>query len=311
MSVFRHQTVLCSEAVDALNCQDGGIFVDGTLGGGGHAVEILNCISPTGKLIGIDLDDEAISAAGEKLSQRGNKILVKGNFADIDTILDKMGVERINGAIIDVGVSSHQLLEARRGFSFMQEAPLDMRMSADAELSAFEIVNTFSESELARIIKEYGEERMAKRIAREICRQREISPIETTTELAKLISPLVFSRHRVRGIHPATKSFQAVRIAVNDELNNLKTFLDKIIPRIVPGGRLAVISFHSLEDRIVKQTFVALASTCVCPRNMPICVCGKQALVKIITKKPIIASEQEVERNSSARSARLRVAERI
>jgi len=309
---YQHISVLRDEAVDLLNCKVGGIFVDGTIGGGGHAMEILKRISPDGMLVGIDLDGSAVRASEERLKQFGaKKKIIKGNFADIDNILDGLHLENVDGILVDVGVSSHQLEETQRGFSFMREAILDMRMADDAKLNAFDIVNDYSESELSLIIKEYGEERMAKKIAKSICLQRAIAPIRTTTELATLIARIYPQRMHARGIHPATKTFQAIRIAVNDELENLKTFLAKVTSRINKGGRLAIISFHSLEDRIVKQAFVEMASSCICPRNIPICGCGKQATIKIITKKPIVASAQEVENNFSSRSAKLRVAERI
>ncbi|MCF8054239.1 MAG: 16S rRNA (cytosine(1402)-N(4))-methyltransferase RsmH [Deltaproteobacteria bacterium] len=311
MNEFYHQPVLLKEAIDLLQCGAGKIFVDGTVGGGGHAEAILERIGTDGHLIGIDFDEEALNASKARLAKFGESVtLVRGNFAAIADILYHRGMEKIDGAIVDLGVSSHQLLSAERGFSFAHEAPLDMRMSRnEGGISAELIVNTFTEARIKSILKEYGEERMAGLIARAICTRRSQAPIVTTVQLAEIVARVV--RSRTKGIHPATRTFQALRIAVNQELENIASFIPAIVPLLRRGSRLVVISFHSLEDRIVKHAFASLASSCDCPRGVPVCVCGKVPSLKIITKKPVIPGEQEIRNNHASRSAKLRVAERI
>lgn len=284
--------------------------MDGTIGGGGHALAILE--NTRASLIGIDLDAEAISAAGQRLDSFPSRVkLVKGNFADLASVLDGLNVEKVDGVILDLGVSSHQLDAAHRGFSFSQSAPLDMRMDRDAKLRACDIVNGFKPSELERVIRLYGEEKMAARIARAIVRRREVSPIETTAELAHLVAQVMPHSMKHQKIHPATRTFQAIRIAVNRELDTLAPGIEAAVAALSTGGRLGVISFHSLEDRIVKHTFLDLAATCVCPKDVPRCVCHQQAVVKVLTRKAVTPSLEEIRRNPRARSAKLRVAERI
>jgi len=311
-SQFRHRPVLLDEALTALIYKDtkGGVFLDGTIGGGGHAEAILTKIAPAGKLLGLDLDDEAIVASRERLKNFAPYLdIMRGNFAAVDELLNKKGITALDGALLDLGVSTHQLASAHRGFSFLHEAPLDMRMAGQqGGITAGDIIQTSKWEELARIIRDYGEEKMAKAIAKAICKRCAIAPILTTTQLASIVAG-ISKRHS--GIHPATKTFQALRIAVNNELENLRVFIPKIVPFLNKGARLAIISFHSLEDRIVKRTFQDLASNCECPRGIPVCVCQKQPLLKIITKKPITPSIQEIMENPAARSAKLRVAERI
>jgi 16S rRNA (cytosine1402-N4)-methyltransferase len=307
-----HKPVMLEETIASLACRRGGIYVDGTVGGGGHAYEILKRIYPEGLLIGIDRDDDAIRASTEKLQAFGDrKILVKGNFADIATILGKLTIDKVDGVLLDLGVSSHQLDVPDRGFGFAQSGRLDMRMDRSRGLDAHALVNTQSERELARIIREYGEEAMAGRIARAIVRRRSSASIETTMELASLIAAAVPGRAGKRKIHPATRTFQALRIAVNDELSNLQKAVPSAILTLREGGRVSVISFHSLEDRIVKHIFRHEASECICPPALPVCVCNKKPAVRLITKKAIKPGKEESEINPRSRSARLRTAERI
>ncbi len=287
-----------------------GVFLDATVGGGGHAEAILKKTAPAGRLIGIDWDTEAIAASKERLEGFGTRVdIIKGNFADVDKLLSAQGIEALDGALLDLGVSSPQLLNPERGFSFLHEAPLDMRMSReDARISAQEIVQSFTPQRLAEIIKDYGEERMAKAIAKAICRQRSQFPIVTTTQLANIIAAVVRRHGR---LHPATRTFQALRIAVNAELTNLSSVIPKLVSLLKKGARMVIISFHSLEDRIVKRAFQELASSGEPPYGFPVGVCPKQPLLKIITKKPLTPSTQEMSENPAARSAKLRVAERI
>jgi 16S rRNA (cytosine1402-N4)-methyltransferase len=308
-----HKSVLLNEAVDSLCCRRGGVYVDGTLGGGGHAYEILSRIVPEGLLVGIDIDEEAIGESEIRLSSFGDrKILVRGNFSDIDSILSNLGIDKVDGILLDLGVSSHQLDTAERGFSFSLDGPLDMRMDTRAVKKAFDIVNSYSGEALKKIVRNYGEEKMAGRIARAITAAREEAPIKTTDELAAVVkSSLPAAVVAKSKIHPATKTFQALRIAVNDELASLQAFIGKSLDRLRSDGRLSIISFHSLEDRIVKDAFRSAAKGCTCPPDLPVCACGKKPLLRLVTKKSIKPGDKEVEDNNRARSARLRTAERI
>jgi 16S rRNA (cytosine1402-N4)-methyltransferase len=287
-----------------------GIYVDGTLGGAGHAHALLERTEAT--LIGIDCDADALAAAKSRLASFGSrKTLVKANFADLRTVLESLRIEKVDGVLLDLGVSSYQLDAVHRGFCFNRTAPLDMRMDQDLKVRAYDMINDFDQGELEKIIRLYGEERMAARIARTIIRKRQLSPIETTAELADLVVSVMPSSMRRQKIHPATRTFQAIRIAVNRELDCIVPGIESAVNALEPGGRVCVISFHSLEDRIVKNTFRDMAATCVCPKDIPYCVCQKKATVKILTRKALIPSAEETERNPRARSAKLRVAERI
>lgn len=307
---FTHEPVMREEVLSWLTGSKTGIYVDGTIGGGGHALAILE--NTQARLIGIDRDAEAILAARQRLEPFQSRVtLVKGNFADLASVLGGLGIEKVDGVILDLGVSSHQLDEAHRGFSFGRPAPLDMRMDRNEKLRAYDIVNGFKPSELEKVIRLYGEERMAARIAGAICRKRQVSPIETTTELAQLVAQVMPQSMKHQKIHPATRTFQAIRIAVNRELEVIAPGIEAAARALSVGGRLGVISFHSLEDRIVKHTFLDLAADCVCPKDIPRCVCHRQAVVKVLTRKALIPSREEVRKNPRARSAKLRVAERI
>lgn len=308
---FAHVSVLLEEAVDALEVKDGGLYVDGTLGGGGHSEAILKR-SESCRLIGIDRDTEAIAAAGKRLERFSGRIeLVNSNFADISDVLRARGIEKIDGAVLDLGVSSYQLDNAERGFSYMKDAPLDMRMNRNDTKTAYDVVNTYDKDSLCSIFYRYGEEKWSKRIAEFIVKRRETEPIKTTLELAGIISAAIPAGARDRGSHPAKRVFQAIRIEVNGELEILKNAICDFVSLLDKGGRLAVITFHSLEDRIVKQCFSELAAGCTCPRDFPVCVCGKQPAVKIITKKPLLPSDGEMSQNPRSKSAKLRVAEKL
>jgi 16S rRNA (cytosine1402-N4)-methyltransferase len=307
-----HQPVMIKEVVESLHCRAGGIYVDGTVGGGGHAYEILEQSAPEGMLIGIDRDEEALAAAEIRLRGFGRrKILVKGNFLDIAAILAGLKIKFVDGIVLDLGVSSHQLEEARRGFSFAQEGPLDMRMDSDQDFSAGDLVNNFAENELAKIIRDYGEERMARRIARAIVRKRAGAPITTTTELAAVVRQAVPAAYGRQRIHPATRTFQAIRIAVNDELVDLPRAIRSGLGVLAGGGRFSIIAFHSLEDRVVKNEFRWGEGGCICPPRLPVCICQRKAVLKVLTKKPLRPGPEELAGNPRARSARLRTAERI
>jgi 16S rRNA (cytosine1402-N4)-methyltransferase len=307
---FHHEPVMIKEVMASLLVGKKGIYVDGTVGGAGHAYEILR--QTDALLVGIDRDSEALQAAEKKLAEFGSrKILIKANFADLGNVLTSLNIEKVDGVLLDLGVSSHQLDDAQRGFSFNQEAPLDMRMDRDTRLSAYDIVNSFAASELEKIIRTYGEEKMAGRIARTISKKRQLQSIATTTQLAAIVASSMPAKLKWQKIHPATRTFQAIRIAVNNELDQIKPAIKDAIEVLKFGGRLCVISFHSLEDRIVKNEFRDLASACVCPKDIPYCVCRKETKLKIITKKAITPSSEETENNPRARSAKLRVAERI
>ena len=303
-----HIPVLLNETIDGLNIKENGIYVDGTAGGGGHSAEILSHLKD-GKLISIDQDPDAIRHVMERFKDEPNSIIVKGNFSDMKELLNSRGIYAVDGVMLDIGVSSHQLDTAQRGFSFHEEAPLDMRMSQQGE-SAYDIVNTYDYASLARIINNYGEEKFASSIAKNIVKAREQKPIETTLELAEIIKNSVPQKVRREG-HPARKTFQALRIAVNKELDVLEKGLDDAFELLSKGGRLAVITFHSLEDRIVKQKMASFCQGCTCPKEFPVCVCGKKPRAKLVNRKPIIASENELELNVRSRSAKLRVCEKL
>jgi len=307
-----HLPVMLHEAVAALCCRSGGIYIDGTAGGGGHAFKILEESSPDGQLVAMDADGEAIKETSRRLEHFGSRaIVVNENFSAMRTVLTSLGINKVDGILLDLGVSSHQLDSAVRGFSFTLDAPLDMRMNKNLRTSAYDLVNTLPREELAIIIREYGEEKMARRISAAITRRREISRIRTTKELAGIVAG-AFPKERMHGrIHPATRTFQAIRIAVNDELNNLQKALGEGIDILKGGGRFCVISFHSLEDRIVKNSFSENEKGCICPPDLPVCVCGRKPRLKIVTKKPLVPSEAEIHENPRARSAKLRVAEKI
>lgn len=306
---FYHVPVLRDECVEALNIFPDGIIVDGTIGGAGHSSEIIKQIT-SGKLIGIDQDSNAIHAAKERLRCYENVTFVNTNFKYIKQILSDLNIPEINGALLDLGVSSHQLDTAERGFSYQEDAPLDMRMDTRKSFSAYDVVNEYSEEKLADMIFNYGEDRWAKRIAQFIVSERQKAPIKTTLELVSIIKKAIPAGARKDGPHPAKRTFQAIRIEVNGELAILKQAVEDFADSLASGGRLAVITFHSLEDRIVKNAFASLASGCTCPKEFPVCVCGKKPLGKIITKKPIVANDKELEDNPRARSAKLRVFEK-
>ena len=306
---FHHVSVLLNECIENLEIKPDGIYVDGTMGGGGHSLEIVKKLT-TGKLIGIDQDENAQQAARERLKEHlDNVIFVRDNFSNIAQILDKLGIEKIDGMLLDIGVSSHQLDEAERGFSYQNDAPLDMRMDMQNPFSAYQVVNEYSAEELNRVIFQYGEERWAKRIAQFIVDERAKKPIESTGDLVEVIKKAVPKGARKDGPHPAKRTFQAIRIEVNKELDVLKEVIADAVPRLNEGGRLCIITFHSLEDRIVKEAFRAQENPCICPPQFPICMCGKVAQGKIITRKPILPSAEELEENPRARSAKLRVLE--
>ena len=308
---FSHVPVLFQETIDSLSIKPDGVYVDGTLGGGGHSEGICSRLGPDGILIGIDRDTDALEAAEERLKDvRCHTIFVHGNHTDIKNILRDIGISAVDGALLDLGVSSFQLDEAERGFSYMHSAPLDMRMDRNASFSAFDVVNGYSQEELARIIREYGEEKWASRIASFIVRERAIKPVETTGHLVEIIKKAVPASSRRQGPHPAKRTFQAIRIEVNDELGGLKTAMDDYPDILLKGGRLCVITFHSLEDRIVKQRFQRGENPCTCPPGMP-CVCGKVPEIRRIPKKPVLPSATELAANPRARSAKLRVAEKL
>ena len=311
MSEFHHVSVLLDECIDGLNIRPDGIYVDGTLGGAGHSSQIAARLT-TGRLIGIDRDPIALKAAGERLAKFGDRVtLVHSNFCEIENVLNDLGIDGVDGVLLDLGVSSPQLDDGQRGFSYMVDAPLDMRMNNGDALTAEEIVNTWSYEELRRILFDYGEERYAPQIAANICRIRETKPIKTTLELVDVIRASMPAFALREKQHPAKRSFQAIRIAVNDELGAVHKVMDAAISKLNPGGRLAIITFHSLEDRIVKNGMADASKGCICPPNFPVCVCGKKPLVKLVNRKPIISREEELERNPRARSAKLRICEKI
>ncbi len=310
MSGFSHYSVMLHEAVDGLAVSDG-VYVDCTAGGGGHSLEIVKHIG-NGRLVAVDQDMTAISAARERLCDYLDKTtFVNENFENIASALDRLSIDKISGALIDLGVSSYQLDTPERGFSYKYDAPLDMRMDESATLTAYDVVNGYDESELKRILYAYGEEQYASSIAAAIVRHRESAPIRSTLELVDIIRSAMPPKALVGGHHPAKKSFQAIRIEVNRELSVIEPAIRALVDRLSPGGRIAIITFHSLEDRIVKQTFASLAQGCTCPRSFPICVCGNKPKIKLVNKKPILPSEEELEVNPRSRSAKLRIAEKI
>ena len=308
---FKHVSVLLNECIDNLNIKENGIYVDGTLGGGGHSLEILKKLSKDGLLIGIDQDEDALKAAKNRLQNFDNVKYVHSNFYNVESVLNNLEIEKIDGILMDLGVSSYQLDTCERGFSYMQDAALDMRMNRENPLSAYNVVNEYEEEELFRIIKDYGEEKFAKRIARFIVENREKKPIETTLELVEIIKAAIPAKARREGPHPAKRTFQAIRIEVNSELSILNKTIEDAVNKLNKGGRVAIITFHSLEDRIVKLKFKELATSCTCPKEFPICVCGGKAKVKIISRKAIEPSKKEVLENPRSRSAKLRVIEKL
>ena len=311
MSEFHHVSVLLQECLDGLNIRPDGIYVDGTLGGAGHSSRIAERLT-TGRLIGIDRDPVALAAAGERLKPWKDRVtLVHSNFCEIKQVLSDLQIPGVDGILLDLGVSSPQLDDGQRGFSYMADAPLDMRMNGEDALTAREVVNTWPQEELKRILYTYGEERYAPQIAAAICRRREEAPIETTLELVDIIRSAMPAAALREKQHPAKRSFQAIRIAVNDELGSVEKVMADAIPLLNPGGRLAVITFHSLEDRIVKNAMAEAAKGCTCPPNFPVCVCGKKPQVKLICRKPIVSGEAELAENPRARSAKLRVCEKL
>lgn len=306
---FKHKSVLLQECIEGLNIKENGIYVDGTLGGAGHSSEILKKLSSKGKLIGIDRDEEALKAAKERLKEYENVVYLHGNHDDIKELLKSIQIDKVDGILLDLGVSSYQLDERARGFSYMGEATLDMRMDKTQELTAKDVVNNYTEEKLSRIIEEYGEEKFAKNIARNIVKDRQISPIETTMQLVDIIRKSIPISKQKDG-HPAKRTFQAIRIEVNNEIEPLKETIRNCIECLKPEGRLCVITFHSLEDRAVKQAYSDAEGKCTCPKDLPYCVCGYRSEGKIINKKPIVASKEEQEENSRSKSAKLRIFEK-
>ena len=308
---FRHKSVLLNETVDNLNVRPGGIYVDGTLGGGGHSYEIARRLQGKGRLIGIDQDEDAIKAAGQRLEEFGDLVtIVRDNYCNIKEVLDSLNIEKVDGIMLDLGVSSYQLDTAQRGFSYMEDAPLDMRMDKRQQITAEDIVNDYSEMELFHIIRDYGEDKFAKNIAKHIVREREKKHIRTTLELAEIIKGAIPMKVRVNGGHPAKRTFQAIRIELNKELEVLKNSIDTMIDLLNEDGRLCIITFHSLEDRIVKTGFRRNENPCTCPPDFPVCVCGNVSKGKVITRKPILPSDDEIEENKRSKSSKLRVFER-
>ena len=310
---FNHYSVLLNETIENLNIKPDGIYVDGTLGGGGHAYQVASRLSEIGRLIGIDQDADAIAAAGERLKEFGDKItIIRSNYANMKEELHRIGVEKVDGIVLDLGVSSFQLDTPERGFTYRDEnAPLDMRMDDRQSLTAKDIVNGYSEMDLYRIIRDYGEDKFAKNIAKHIVQERAEKPIETTGELTEIIRASIPMKVQVTGGHPAKRTFQAIRIELNKELEVLQNNLDDMIDLLNPGGRICIITFHSLEDRIVKTNFKRNENPCTCPSDFPVCVCGKKSKGKVVTRKPILPSEEELEVNSRSKSAKLRVFERV
>ena len=309
--IFEHKSVLLYETVDSLNIKPDGIYVDGTLGGGGHAYEVLKRLGPKGRLIGIDQDADAIQAASGRLKEYGEKVtIVRSNYRNIKEVLSSLGIEKVDGIYLDLGVSSYQLDTAERGFTYRENAPLDMRMDQRNEKTAADIVNEYSEMELYRIIRDYGEDRFAKNIAKHIVKARQEKRIETTDELVEIIKAAIPARVRAEGGHPAKRTFQAIRIELNHELEVLDESIDTMVDLLNPGGRLSIITFHSLEDRIVRTRFKTCENLCICPPDFPVCVCGRKSRGKVITRKPIVPSGQELEENTRSKSSKLRVFER-
>ena len=309
---FAHIPVMLNECLEGLNIKADGTYVDGTVGGAGHSIEIVKRLSENGRLICVDKDEDALKAAGERLAPYKDRVtFIHDDYKNLVNELDSIGVGKVDGILLDLGVSSYQLDNAERGFSYMKDAPLDMRMDRSQRISAHEVVNGYTESELARILFDYGEEKLARQIARNIVRARSEKPIETTLELAKIVEDTYPAKTRWKFGHPAKRTFQAIRIEVNDELSSLGEAVTAMARRLEKGGRMAVITFHSLEDRIVKSAFKELSLACTCPPDFPVCVCGKVQEVELVNKKPITASEEELENNSRSQSAKLRVIKKL
>ncbi|MBQ8296032.1 MAG: 16S rRNA (cytosine(1402)-N(4))-methyltransferase RsmH [Clostridia bacterium] len=312
MLEFSHKPVMLEECMEGLALKDGGLWFDGTIGGGGHSYEILRRTAPAGKLIATDLDDEAIAAATKRLNEFGDRFSIyKSNYKDFESVFERAGVDKIDGALLDFGISSHQIDDENRGFAYrMADAPLDMRMNTSAYLTAEIVLNTYSEADLTRILKVYGEETFAKQIAHNVVKYRESKPLKTSGEFAEIIKNSIPAKFRY-GAPCERKSFQAIRIEVNGELDGLYELVLALTRRLKKGGRIAILTFHSLEDRIVKEAFKYMESPCTCPGNFPVCVCGKKPEIKIVNKKPITASEEELQNNSRSKCAKLRIAEKI
>lgn len=309
---FKHTSVLLDETIEGLDIKSDGIYVDGTLGGGGHSSAICSRLSDKGILVGIDRDRDALAAASDRLERYScTRHYVQSNYSDIKNVLDELGIDAIDGAVLDLGVSSFQLDNAERGFSYMNDAPLDMRMSQDDTFTAYDVVNGYTKDELAGIIRKYGEEKWASRIAEFIVKFRKKKPVETTFELVEIIKAAVPAKARRDGPHPAKRTFQAIRIEVNDELHQLRSACEEFCDVLAPGGRLCVITFHSLEDRIVKECFNKRVNPCTCPPEFPVCICGRTADVRKITGKPVVPGEEELLYNHRARSAKLRIIEKL
>ena len=307
---FKHKSVLLQETIDNLNIRPDGIYVDGTLGGGGHSYEIASRLSSKGRLIGIDQDEAAIAAAGERLKPFADRVtIVRNNYCNMDMVLKDLGIERVDGILLDLGVSSYQLDTAERGFTYKTDAPLDMRMDRRQQMTAKDILNEYSEMELYRIIRDYGEDKFAKNIAKHIVMERQESPILTTKRLAEIVDHAIPMKMKKQGGHPAKRTFQAIRIEVNHELDVLEKNLNDMIDLLNPGGRFCIITFHSLEDRIVKNAFRTAQNPCVCPSDFPVCVCGRKPKGRVITRKPILPSGEEMEVNPRSKSAKLRIFE--
>lgn len=308
---FAHRSVLLDEVIENLNIRQDGIYVDGTLGGGGHSCHICERLSESGRLVGIDQDEDAIAAAGKRLFPFSDRVtIVRSNYAEFAQVLDALSIHLVDGILLDLGVSSYQLDEAERGFTYREDVPLDMRMDRRSKKTARDIVNEYSENDLFHIIRDYGEDRFAKSIARHIVRARKSKRIETTFELNEIIRTAIPAKARATGGHPSKRTYQAIRIELNQELKVLEDSLEAMVRRLNPGGRICVITFHSLEDRITKNIFKTCENPCTCPPDFPVCVCGKKSLGHVITRKPILPGERELEENSRAKSAKLRVFER-
>ena len=308
---FNHVSVLLNETIEGLNIKPDGIYADGTLGGAGHSYQIASKLNGLGRLIGFDQDEDAIKASTERLKEFNNVTIVRSNYRNMKEELNNLGIEKVDGILLDLGVSSYQLDTVSRGFSYKEEAPLDMRMDNRNEVTARDIVNNYSQGDLFRIIRDYGEDKFAANIAKHIVTNREIKPIETTTELAEIVKAAIPMKFRKQGGHPAKQTFQAIRIELNSELSVLKESLMDMIDLLNPNGRICIITFHSLEDRIVKNIFKEAEDPCTCPKNFPTCVCGKKSKGKVITRKPILPSEEELKLNLRSKSAKLRIFEKI
>lgn len=310
---FKHRPVLLEETIESLKIRPDGIYVDGTLGGAGHASQVCKRLSEKGRFVGIDQDDCALQAAGERLKEFGKNVridCVKSNYCQMKSVLENLGIDKVDGILLDIGVSSYQLDNAERGFTYREDAPLDMRMDQSSSFSAKDVVNQYDEMQLYRVIRDYGEEKFAKNIAKHIVAARQEKEIETTGELIEIIKASIPAKVRATGGHPAKRTFQAIRIEVNRELEVLQDSIDEMIDLLNDGGRLCIITFHSLEDRIVKNKFRENEDPCICPKNFPVCVCGRKSKGKVITRKPIVPSEQEVQENKRSKSSKLRVFEK-